>query len=192
MTPVYLTDRVQLTLAEATPTNELLSDLISMRDKQVVTAILMLFICFAIVWVVANRLSRPLQNLILLTDNIARFDFKRTRYPQSMIKEVMNLTNSIELMEHTLHDLLRLLRDTASNQDFDLLAKTIAHQAYLVTKAETIMLYIQSDEEKKLSTAANHAIIPLKIDINEFINETPWMMAQLKRKPFTLTVPRTR
>src|SRR5690606_24143470 len=69
---------------------------------------------------------------------------------------------------------------TASNQDFDLLAKTIAHQAYLVTKAETIMLYIQSDEEKKLITAANHAIIPLKIDINEFINETPWMMAQLK------------
>nr|WP_158118428.1 HD domain-containing phosphohydrolase [Vibrio cidicii] len=180
MTPVYLTDKVQLTLAEATPTNELLSDLISMRDKQVVTAIFMLLICFAIVWVVANRLSRPLQNLILLTDNIARFDFKRTRYPQSVIKEVVNLTNSIELMEHTLHDLLRLLRDTASNQDFDLLAKTIAHQAYLVTKAETIMLYIQSDEEKKLTTAANHAIIPFKIDINEFINETPWMMAQLK------------
>ncbi|HFQ5290012.1 TPA: HD domain-containing phosphohydrolase [Vibrio vulnificus] len=180
MTPVFLTDKVQLSLAEASPTDEILADLLSMRDKQVLTAILLLAVCFCVVWLVANRLSKPLINLVYLTDNIARFNFKKTRYPQSMIKEVSNLTSSIELMEHTLHDLLRLLRDTAGNQEFEVLAKTIAHQAYLVTKAETILLYIQSEEEKKLILAANHAIIPFKVDINDFVNETPWLMAQLK------------
>ncbi|MGF1843777.1 HD domain-containing protein [Vibrio clamense] len=180
VTPVKLTDHVTLLLAEATPQDDLLADLLSMRDKQVTVAISMLIVCFCIVWLVANRLARPLQNLVLLTDNIARFNFKKTRYPKSMIKEVANLTHSIELMEHTLHDLLNLLRDTASNQDFGLLAKTIAHQSYLVTKAETIVLFIQSDEEDQFLTAANHAIIPFKADINEFIKETPWLHAKLK------------
>ncbi|ELP5726996.1 metal-dependent phosphohydrolase [Vibrio vulnificus] len=180
LTPVKLTDNVELYLFEASPTDEILADLLSLRDKQVLTAIFLLAVCFCVVWLVANRLAKPLQNLVYLTDNIARFNFKRTRYPQSMIKEVSNLTSSIELMEHTLHDLLRLLRDTAGNQEFAVLAKTIAHQAYLVTRAETILLYIKSEEENKLVLAANHAIIPFKVDINEFVSETPWLMAQLK------------
>lgn len=83
LTPVELTQNVTLYLAEATPHNELLADLISMRDKQVAVVIGMLFICFAIVWFVANRLSQPLTTLMQLTDNIARFDFRRTHYPKS-------------------------------------------------------------------------------------------------------------
>lgn len=180
LTPVNLTDKVQLYLAEASPTDEILADLISMRNKQIFTAVLLLVGCFTVVWLVANRLSNPLQTLVYLTDNITRFNFQKTRYPQSVIKEVSNLTHSIELMEHTLHDLLRLLRDTASNQDFALLAKTIAHQAYLVTKAETILLYIRSEKEHQFELAANHAIIPFKMDINDFVRETPWLMSQLK------------
>ncbi|MCZ8489368.1 hypothetical protein O9992_26495 [Vibrio lentus] len=42
----------------------------------------MLFICFGIVWLVANRLSQPLNTLMQLTDNIARFDFRRTGTPR--------------------------------------------------------------------------------------------------------------
>ncbi|NOH95674.1 HD domain-containing phosphohydrolase [Vibrio sp. 99-70-13A1] len=180
MTPVPLTDNVTLMLAEATPQNDLLADLISMRDKQVTVALGLLAVCFILVWFVAHRLSMPLQNLMQLTDNIARFDFKKTHYPKSMIKEVSNLTQSIELMEHTLHDLLQLLRDTASNQDFNVLAKTIAHQSYLVTKAETIVLFVQSDEADVFEMEANHAIIPFKADINEFIKDTPWLLSKLK------------
>jgi HD-GYP domain-containing protein (c-di-GMP phosphodiesterase class II) len=130
---------------------------------------------------VAERLARPLTNLVVQTDNISRFDFQKTRYPKSAIKEVADLTKSIELMEHTLHDLLRLLRDTASNQDFDVLAKIITHQSYLVTRAETILLYTYSSETQRFTTAANHAIIPFKIDINTLVQETPWLLAQLRQ-----------
>ncbi|MEZ9117179.1 HD domain-containing phosphohydrolase [Vibrio cyclitrophicus] len=180
LTPVELTQHVTLYLAEATPHNDLLADLISMRDKQVAVAIGMLFICFGIVWFVANRLSQPLNTLMQLTDNIARFDFRRTHYPKSMIQEVANLTHSIELMEHTLHDLITLLRDTAGNQEFSILAKNIAHQSYLITKAETIVLFTQSEEKDVFDTAANLAIIPFKADINDFIKHTPWLLCQLK------------
>ncbi len=180
LTPVSLTDKVTLTLAEATPADEIMADLVSMRDKQITVAVVLLVLGFTIVWFVANRLSHPLQHLVDMTDNIARFSFKKTRYPRSMIKEVSNLTQSIELMEHTLHDLLRLLRETASNQDFNLLAKTISHQAYLVTKAETIMLFIDRNQDEHFDIAANHAIIPFKLDVNQFVQETPWLLSQLK------------
>ncbi|PMK02617.1 HD domain-containing phosphohydrolase [Vibrio sp. 10N.261.55.A7] len=181
LTPVALNNHVRLLLAEATPQDDLISNLVSMRNKQITVALSMLILSFLIVWFVAKRLANPLQNLVHLTDNIARFDFKKTRYPKSMIKEVTNLTQSIELMEHTLHDLLRLLRETASNQDFNLLAKTITHQSYLVTRAETILLFVHSEQDDKFVTAANHAIIPFKIEINSFLRETPWLLTDLKK-----------
>lgn len=181
LTPVTLNDHVHLLLAEATPHQALLSNLLSMRNHQIIVAILMLMACFVIVWFTARRLASPLENLVVQTDNIARFDFQKTRYPKSVIKEVADLTQSIELMEHTLHDLLKLLRETASNQDFDVLAKTITHQSYIVTRAETILLYLYSSDTQTFSTAANHAIIPFKIDVNQLVQDTPWLLSELRK-----------
>lgn len=181
LTPISLSPQVQLLLAQATPQEELLVTLLSMRNKQIWVAFIMLGLGFIIVWFVAKRLAHPLSNLVVQTDNISRFDFQKTRYPKSMIKEVANLTKSIQLMEHTLHDLLRLLRETASNQDFEVFAKTITHQSYLITKAETILLYTYSHEEQHFTTAANHAIIPFKIDINSLVQNTPWLLAELRQ-----------
>ncbi|MFA0464502.1 hypothetical protein AB4458_25515, partial [Vibrio sp. 10N.261.45.F1] len=71
-------------------------------------------------------------------------------------------------------DLITLLRDTAGNQEFSILAKNIAHQSYLITKAETIVLFTQSKEKDVFDTAANLAILPFKANINDFIKHTPW------------------
>lgn len=181
LTPVSLNKHTRILLAEATPQDDLLANLLSMRDKQLKVAFTLMVMSFLIVWVVAKRLANPLQNLMHQTDSIARFDFKKTRYSKSVIKEVANLTTSIELMEHTLHDLLRLLRETASNQDFSVLAKTITHQSYLVTRAETIVLYSKDSAESDYEVSANHAIIPFKIDINEFLHSTAWIQKELAK-----------
>ncbi|WP_152431780.1 HD domain-containing phosphohydrolase [Vibrio aquimaris] len=181
LTPVWLNEHVRLLLAEAIPQDELLGDLLSMRNRQISVAVTMLVVSFLTVWFVATKLSTPLHNLVQLTDNIARFDFKKTRYPKSLIREVSNLTKSIELMEHTLHDLLRLLRETASNKDFSILAKTITHQSYLVTRAETIVLFSVNEKERSFEIMANHAIIPFKIDVNEFLKDTAWLEKDLRQ-----------
>ncbi|EGA68804.1 chemotactic transducer-related protein [Vibrio sinaloensis DSM 21326] len=181
LTPVSLNKHTRILLAEATPQQDLLQNLLSLRDKQVKVALSLLVMSFVVVWFVAQRLAQPLQQLMQQTDSIARFDFKKTRYSKSLIKEVANLTTSIELMEHTLHDLLRLLRDTASNQDFSVLARTITHQSYLVTKAETIVLYTRDSLDSDYDVAANHAIIPFKIDINQFLESTAWIQKDLSK-----------
>ncbi|KJY83887.1 metal-dependent phosphohydrolase [Vibrio galatheae] len=179
LTPVVLNKQTQLLLAEATPQNDILSSLLSMRERQVHVAILMIGISFILVWFISRRLANPLQTLVKQTENIARFDFQKTRYPKSVIREVSDLTKSIELMEHTLHDLLRLLRETASNKDFSLLAKTVAHQSYLVTRAETIVFYTREKDDDLFAISANHAIIPFKIDLNEFLDSTAWIKTDL-------------
>ncbi|WP_176470554.1 HD domain-containing phosphohydrolase [Vibrio metoecus] len=181
LTPVKLNQQLNLFLAQATPKEELLADLITLRNRQITSAIVLLLLCFPVVIWVAKRLSSPMHNLIQLTDNIARFNFKKTRYPQTLITEVGNLSQSIQLMEHALHDLLRLLRETTNNQDFSQLAKTIAHQSYVITKAETILLYVLDQEGHDFSVAANHAIIPFKIDINQLLNSSPWLLAELRK-----------
>ncbi len=178
--PVNLTKETQLILVEATPINTILADLLDLRNKQLFVAFVLLLICLFLIWFIANRLSKPLQVLVKQTENIARFNFRKTRYPKSVIREVSNLTKSIEIMEHTLHDLLHLLRDTAGNQDFDILAKTVAKQAYMITHAETILLCMRTEQSSAMEVVANHSIIPFKLDIDQFIQETPWLSGKLK------------
>lgn len=169
VTPVQISPNIRFWLAEAIPRDELLKSLIKTRNQLIMTAGLLLAFCITIVWYMASRISRPLQNLSYSTNNIRRFNFKKVHYPKSMIKEVNDLTMSLELMEHTLHDLLLLLRDTAGNQEFSVLAKNITHQSFQITKADTIVLYTQDASSKQLITTANHAIIPFKININELL-----------------------
>lgn len=181
LSSIRLSSEVTLLLAHATPYHDLMQPLLTIREKQMFIALFMLGSSFLFVRFVSNKIANPLSNLVIQTNNISRFDFQKTRYPKSMIKEVANLTKSIQLMEHTLHDLLRLLRETASNQDFEVFAKTITHQSYLISKAETILLYTYSHEEQHFTTAANHAIIPFKIDINSLVQNTPWLLAELRQ-----------
>lgn len=177
LTPVNLSPNVSLMLAEATPKNDLLANLTTLRNKQFITIGLSLVLCILIVIFVASRIANPLKRLVQLSNNIARFELKRTPYPKSAIREINDLTRSLQLMEHTLHDLLTLLHKTASSTDFTALAKTVTHQAYLVTKAETIILYVL--KEGQLTAIANHAIIPFKLDLNQLLDETAWLNSQL-------------
>ncbi len=180
ITPVELTDGVKLYLAEATPQDDLLKDLLSMRDKQLMMALLMLVVCSLVVRFVARKIAEPLDGLNKQAESIRRFVFTKSNYSRSMIKEVNDLSISVELMEHTLHDLMVLLQDTASNQDFNVLAKNIAKQSYIVTKAETIVLSTWDRKTKKFAVTVNHAIIPLRVDMNTLLENAPLMLSQLK------------
>lgn len=181
LTPVMLTPHVTLLLAEATPKTDLLAPLLSLRDKQLTVTLILLAGGFILAFLIARHLTKPLTALVTLTSNITQFKFKQSRYPRSAIKEISNLSRSLQLMENTLNDILKLLKETAGNHDVDMLAKTITHQSYLVTKAETVIFYAFSAENQTFSKLASHAIIPFKIDINALLKDTPWVKSQLQR-----------
>jgi HD-GYP domain-containing protein (c-di-GMP phosphodiesterase class II)/HAMP domain-containing protein len=180
LAPVMLTPNLTLRLAEATPYDTLLGGLISMRNQQVMTVIILLIIGFIAAMVVTSQLARTLKKLHCLTTNIAQFELSKTRYPKTKIREVAHLTHDLQRIEHTLHDLLKQLRDTAGNHDFNSLAKTITHQSFLITRAETIILYIYSADEE-FNILSNHTSVPFPIDINLFLEATPWIRTQLQK-----------
>jgi hypothetical protein len=181
LTPVQLDNNLTLLLAQATPKMELIAGLLSMRDKQVSVAIGLLIFSFTGVFLMTKRLTAPFNLLITSTNRIGKFDFKKSTYPRSHIKEVAQLTQSLQFMEHTLFDLLQLLRATANNQDFSLLAHTIAKQSYLITRAETIALFMRNQTTNQLELAINQSIIPFKIVLSDLLNDTPWLRSQLRK-----------
>jgi hypothetical protein len=181
LTPVQVDSNLTLLLAEATPRVQLISGLLSMRDKQVSVAIGLLLVSFIGIFFITKRLTAPLNLLINSTDRISKFDFKKSIYPKSNIREVAQLTRSLQFMEHTLFDVLQLLRETASNQDFTLLANTIAKQSYLITRAETIVLFMLDSNKNQFELTTNHSIIPFKIDLTDLLSDTPWLRSQLNK-----------
>ena len=181
LTPVSLNKETRLLLAEATLQEELLTDLISIRDQQISIAIILMILSTTAVWLLAGRLTSPLKALVRQTGNISRFDFRKTRYEKSAIREVANLTDAIELMEHTLYDLFNLLRETARNDDFSLLAKTITKQSFIITKAETIVLFVKDEHNGCYKVEASHAIIPFKLDLDELLSSTAWIDTALNK-----------
>ncbi|SHH69208.1 hypothetical protein VA7868_00238 [Vibrio aerogenes CECT 7868] len=181
LTPVVLTPHVTLLLAEATPKNDLLAPLLSLRDKQLTVTIILLASGFILAFLIARHLTKPLTALVSLTGNITQFKFRKSIYPRSAIKEISDLSRSLQLMENTLSDILKLLKETAGNHDAETLAKTITHQSYLVTRAETVIFYALTAESQTFSKLASHTIIPFKIDINVLLKDIPWIKSQLQR-----------
>ncbi|MCW0469963.1 hypothetical protein OH492_16460 [Vibrio chagasii] len=97
-----------------------------------------------------------------------------------MIKEVANLA---QFASNTQWNTRFMTSSTyfgtqCRESEFSILAKNIAHQSYLITKAETIVLFTQSEKKDVFDTAANLAIIPFKADINDFIKHTPLVTVQ--------------
>ncbi len=180
LTPVKLNEHVQLWLADATPKNLLLKNILLMQKQQAIVSILLLVSSFFVVLYLARYISKPLYKLNKQAENLRRFEFTKSRYPKSIIKEVNDLALSLELMEHTIHDLLRLLRDTASNRDFDLLTKNIACHSYFITKAESVVLHFLNKSTNQFEESVNHAIIPLKLNMDSLIINSKGLKSRLK------------
>ncbi|MGO1298231.1 MAG: HD domain-containing phosphohydrolase, partial [Vibrio sp.] len=181
LTPIAISPDIKLHLAEAVRHRDVLDKLLAVRDTQVALSIGLVGVCFLIVLFVSRRIAQPMKRLVELTGNIAHFDFKKAPYPTTMITELSNLTHSIHSMEHTLSELIKSLRDTAANTDLEALAKTVARQSYAITKAETIILYSYQAEQAHFSIAANHAIIPFKLDLDVLLSSTPWILSDLRQ-----------
>lgn len=181
LTPIAISPNIEVHLAEAVRHRDILEKLMAVRDTQVALSIGLLALGFLVVLLVSRRIAQPMKRLVELTGNIAHFEFKKTRYPTSMITELNDLTHSIHSMEHSLSELIKALRDTAANNDLDALAKTVARQSYAITKAETIILYSYHADQSHFSVTANHAIIPFKLDLDVLLNSTPWIFSELRQ-----------
>ena len=179
LTPVSLGSGVNLLLAQAVPYDALIANLISMRNQQMLVAVVLILVSLFIVLYVAKRLTKPLLDLSHLANKVTSFEAKRSVYPRTIISEVDALTRSVKLMEQAIHDLLTLMRKTSTHQHFDALANTIAKQCYAICRAETVMVYTLDRKTGTMQASANQSIIPFRVNMQDMLERTPWLRGQL-------------
>ncbi len=167
-------------LLAATPYSSLIANLLQIRDQQTNSAMVMLLICFILAWLVASRLSQPINRLINLTERITHFQFQRISYPRSTVKEVSDLSAAIMLMEHTLHDMVMFFKEAASTNNFHSLAKLVVARSYELVGAETIIVYSKDLALEHLEVAASRAVIPFKINLDQLFDDMPHLREQLR------------
>lgn len=161
--PVELSPKVTLFLVEAIPQDLLIQDILSLRNKQVFAAIIMLSVGCVFVFLISKRISQPLENLAKLTQNITHFKFRKKDYPNSNIKEVDELTSSVKLMEHALDDFLHLLKETSQNHDFSVLANKLIAHCYTISRANSVNVFIKAQDENTFSQIGDDERIPFDI-----------------------------
>ncbi|SON51775.1 HD domain-containing phosphohydrolase [Vibrio tapetis] len=161
--PVELSPKVTLFLVEAIPQNMLIQDILSLRNKQVFAAIIMLSVGCVFVFLISKRISKPLENLAKLTQNITHFKFKKKDYPDSQIKEVDELTSSVKLMEHALDDFLHLLKETSQNHDFSVLANKLIAHCYTISHAHSVNVFIKDQGDNAFCQIGDEGRIPFDI-----------------------------
>ena len=129
------------------PLDELLADAVAIRTQSVMIMIFIILIAIPVVWYTAEKISGPIRRLATVAGQISRFDFSDSGQTGSFIKEVDELSQTMEMMKATINRFLVLINSLASEQDFDSLLQGISRETMEIGQADGVLVYLLSEDE---------------------------------------------
>ncbi len=135
------------------PQDELLADAVAIRTQSVMIMVLIILVAIPVVWYLAEKISGPIRRLATVAGQISRFDFSGSRQPRSFIKEVDELSLTMDMMKDTIKRFLSLINSLASEQDFDSLLRSISRETMTTGHADGVLVYLLSEDESTLQPA---------------------------------------
>ncbi|RLA02114.1 MAG: hypothetical protein DRQ45_05095, partial [Gammaproteobacteria bacterium] len=135
------------------PLDELLADAVAIRTQSVMIMIFIILIAIPVVWYMAEKISGPIRRLATVAGQISRFDFSDSGQTGSFIKEVDDLSQTMEMMKSTINRFLVLINSLASEQDFDSLLQGISRETMEIGQADGVLVYLLSEDEGILEPA---------------------------------------
>jgi HD-GYP domain-containing protein (c-di-GMP phosphodiesterase class II) len=129
------------------PLDELLADAVAIRTQSVMIMIFIILITIPVVWYTAEKISGPIRRLATVAGQISRFDFSDSGQTGSFIKEVDELSQTMEMMKATINRFLVLINSLASEQDFDSLLQGISRETMAIGQADGVLVYLLSEDE---------------------------------------------
>jgi len=136
-----------LYLVMLSPENELLSEARRLRSQTILYTALMILLTIPLTWVLARKISSPMQLLADETKRISRFEFGTAAMPTSFIKEVDELGLAMTMMEATISQFLSLISSLAGEQDFDKLLHQITEETMAISGAAAAFTYFVDDTD---------------------------------------------
>lgn len=153
-TPLNTHHNIDTFFCVISPEDEILQESRQLQEEIVKITGLMILLGFPIIWLLARRISLPLQLLAEDTKRISRFEFgEQHDFKGSSIKEVHDLGQAMDTMEWTIEQFISLTTNLASEQNFDKLLQIISQETRKLGEGHAVFTYIVDDASKTLLPA---------------------------------------
>jgi len=139
-----------LYLVMLSPENELLLEARKIREQTLRYSLAMILLSIPLTYLLARKISRPIQLLANETSRISRFEFITDPLSPSTITEVDELSRAMTMMETTIGQFLALIRSLAGEHDLDRLLDLITKETMTACEARAAMTLIVNETTKQL------------------------------------------
>lgn len=136
-------------LAILAPQDELLTDIIKVRNQSLFISFALLLVAVIAAWAIARKVSQSLRTLAGEAERIREFRLDTPFSIRSRIIEVDDLASTMTLMKSSIQQFIEISKALSGEKDFDRLLEKILLEASKVCNADggSILLY---DDEKQL------------------------------------------
>ncbi len=154
--PIAEDSGLDLRLLMLSPVDELLNRALAIRTLLLQLTGGIVLVAIPIVWFIARRISRPLQQLAREADRIRRFEFQTSNDTRSFIREVDRLASAMKMMKQTINQFVALINSLAGEKDFDTLLDMITRETLVVGQADAAVVYLLDPNDTRLEPSAVH------------------------------------
>ena len=142
-----------IVLATIIPRDELLAQVIAVRDKSVLISAAMLAVALLIVVGLSRNISRSLRTLAAEAEQIRELRLETPITVRSSIREVDDLASTMSVMKDSLQQFLAISQALSAEKNFDRLLEMILDEACRVSGAEGGAVLLLSEDEQQLDVA---------------------------------------
>ncbi|HEY1180772.1 MAG TPA: HD domain-containing phosphohydrolase [Rhodocyclaceae bacterium] len=145
--PLVLKGADPLFLMTAIPEQELFAVALKIRSTSVIGTLLILLIAVPAIWLVARAISRSIRQLASEAEAIRHFDFDSPVRVTSIITEVHNLAETVELMKRAIRKFMSITHAVAAEENFEELLSMLLKDTMNVSHASAGALYLAEDAQ---------------------------------------------
>lgn len=146
ISPVALQGIPPLYLVVAIPDSELLAAAFRLRKASLGITLLIILIAAPLTWLLARGISNSLRILHGQAENIRRFDFSDSGGVRSLVKEVDELSQTMDGMKRTIRRFLDISRAVSGENNFDRLMPMLLRETLAAAEAEIGILYLADSD----------------------------------------------
>ncbi|MCV6590906.1 MAG: hypothetical protein OIF57_18085 [Marinobacterium sp.] len=138
---------IQFQMLILMPRPQLLSSARDARNQGVLITLLISLLALPVIWFMAHRIAMPLRRLASQAAQIQQFKLDSPIQSRSIVREVDELALTMSLMQRTLAQFIRLIRQISAEEDFSRLLPLITNETMHSTTSKGVILYLVDDSE---------------------------------------------
>lgn len=143
-----------LYLVSAVPESEAMSSAYRIRTLGIVATSGVILLSLLIAWLMAARVTKPLEQLGEQADAVRRFEFGPSDRVLSSVSEVRRLGTTLDEMRKTIRRLLDTVKTVAAEPEFGRLLSLLLTEILAEARADSGALYLTNDDNDMLLPAA--------------------------------------